>query len=39
LQVRYRLKDTVVVQTKTEVKKQTDLLIITPQGTIKEISK
>ncbi len=39
LQVRYRLKDTVVVQTKTEVKKQTDLLIITPQGTIKEITK
>ena len=39
LQVRYRLKDTVVIQTKTEVKKQTDLLIITPQGTIKEITK
>ncbi len=35
--VRYKIH--VPVQTKTETIKQTDLLIITPQGTIKEISK
>jgi hypothetical protein len=29
----------VPIQTKTETIKQTDLLIITPQGTIKEITK
>ena len=37
LDVRYKIH--VPVQTKTETVKQTDLLIITPQGTIKEISK
>jgi hypothetical protein len=35
--VRYKIH--VPVQTKTETIKQTDLLIITPQGTIKEITK
>ncbi len=35
--VRYKIH--VPIQTKTETIKQTDLLIITPQGTIKEISK
>lgn len=35
--VRYKIQ--VPIQTKTETIKQTDLLIITPQGTIKEISK
>jgi hypothetical protein len=35
--VRYKIH--VPVQTKTETIKQTDLLIITPQGTIKEIRK
>lgn len=39
LEMRYRLKTPVIVNTKTEIKKQTDLLIITPQGTIKEITK
>jgi hypothetical protein len=34
-----RYKIHVPVQTKTETIKQTDLLIITPQGTIKEITK
>lgn len=37
LDVRYKIQ--VPIQTKTETIKQTDLLIITPQGTIKEISK
>ena len=37
IDVRYKIH--VPVQTKTETIKQTDLLIITPQGTIKEISK
>ena len=35
--VRYKIH--VPIQTKTETIKQTDLLIITPQGTIKEITK
>jgi hypothetical protein len=34
-----RFKIHVPIQTKTETIKQTDLLIITPQGTIKEITK
>jgi len=37
LDVRYKIH--VPIQTKTETIKQTDLLIITPQGTIKEITK
>ncbi len=37
LDVRYKIQ--VPIQTKTETIKQTDLLIITPQGTIKEITK
>lgn len=37
MDVRYKIH--VPVQTKTETIKQTDLLIITPQGTIKEITK
>jgi hypothetical protein len=35
--VRYKIH--IPIQTKTETIKQTDLLIITPQGTIKEIRK
>ena len=37
IDVRYKIQ--IPIQTKTETIKQTDLLIITPQGTIKEIRK